>query len=181
MENKKGMDELFDMLLGIMEDVPGIMEDAPAEIKQMHAALALSRYEKKLSTYTMQKKLTDEQHERAAKAFTDATAVLKAICAEVEGKPAEPKAEDVIRTTVPEYLKPEQTPYPSKFSVGQRVQFKEYDELKNTGFVEPMKPLCGSFATIKEIERGGRIHLKDFTVDPDGEWAYHDKMFKEVK
>lgn len=82
------------------------------------------------------------------------------------------------------------------FKVGDRVQFKTWEEMEKefgldwggdinnpTCFVQQMKHLCGTYATIYEIYNDDyNCELKDFTVKGgDLDWEYSLDMFKPVK
>ena len=78
-----------------------------------------------------------------------------------------------------------------KFNVGDRVQFKTWEEIEKEfggnpdkkyiislfAFNRPMAHLCGTFATIERIN-GKRIYLKEFTAKGDIGWAYYTDMLK---
>lgn len=79
------------------------------------------------------------------------------------------------------------------FKVGDRVQFKSWEEMKKefglSGdetipcsyyFTEMMKHLCGTYATIVSI-RDKKVELKDFTARGDLAWAYSTDMIKPAK
>ena len=87
-----------------------------------------------------------------------------------------------------------------KFKVGDRVQFKTWEEmveefgLKEDGlesdfidctcaFINYMKHLCGTYATIKDIVNpfDGVVILKDFTSKGDTYWNYSLDMLKPAK
>ena len=78
----------------------------------------------------------------------------------------------------------------NQFSVGQLVQIKDWGEMEreyglnysgnilcNPCFTRVMKPLCGMFAEIIDIE-GTRIRLKFFNFDGDTDWCYSTDMIK---
>lgn len=83
-----------------------------------------------------------------------------------------------------------------KFKVGDRVQFKTWDEMAEeygeiagtivfdedigVSFNKYMSHLCGTYATIDEIDEidGDIIILKDFTADGDTIWDYTTHMLK---
>jgi hypothetical protein len=82
-----------------------------------------------------------------------------------------------------------------EFKVGDRVQFKEWDDMVNefgkdgscSGiklsvpspfFSAGMKHLCGTYATLKDFTIGGRVHLSDMTAKGDIGWSYHVDMLK---
>lgn len=89
-----------------------------------------------------------------------------------------------------------------KFKVGDRVQFKSWEEMEKEfgankggsincrlGFLTEMKCLCGTFATIYNICQD-RVYLNDFSVKDDeillGEhgvnfWIYSADMLKPAK
>lgn len=78
------------------------------------------------------------------------------------------------------------------FKVGDRVQFKSWEEMeKEFGgeggsilcqffFTSQMKHLCGTYATIVSI-RDKIVELKDFTARGDLKWAYSTDMIKPAK
>lgn len=80
-----------------------------------------------------------------------------------------------------------------KFNVGDRVQFKTWEEMEKEfggnpdkkyiispfAFNRPMAHLCGTFATIERI-KGKHIYLKDFTAKGDIGWAYYTDMLKHA-
>lgn len=78
------------------------------------------------------------------------------------------------------------------FRLGQLVQIKDWGEMEReygldrsgdilcTGFVKGMKPLCGKFAEITDID-GVRVWLKFFNFDGDTEWGYSTDMIKPIK
>ena len=80
-----------------------------------------------------------------------------------------------------------------EFKVGDRVQFKEWDEMEKEfgldfsgdinikccgGFTASMRHLCGTYATIKEIYRDGTVYLSEFSTKGDKYWLYHVDMLK---
>jgi len=78
-----------------------------------------------------------------------------------------------------------------EFKVGDRVQFKEWDEMeKEFGlnfwgairchgcFNSDMRHLCGTYATIKKICRDGTVDLSEFSTKGDRYWLYHVDMLK---
>lgn len=82
-----------------------------------------------------------------------------------------------------------------EFKVGDRVQFKEWDEMEKefgkTGsdalivlscptpyFRKEMKHLCGTYATIKSFGNNSRVYLSDMTATGDKWWSYHVDMLK---
>jgi hypothetical protein len=80
-----------------------------------------------------------------------------------------------------------------EFKVGDRVQFKEWDEMEKEfgldfsgdinikccgGFTADMRHLCGTYATIKEICRNGTVYLSEFSTKGDRYWLYHVDMLK---
>ena len=81
-----------------------------------------------------------------------------------------------------------------KFKVGDRVQFKSWEEMekefgltingdikiKPVVFSRDMKHLCGTYATISEIDRE-EVELKDFTSKGDTNWFYSLDMIKPVE
>lgn len=88
-----------------------------------------------------------------------------------------------------DHLKDEQKPF--EFKVGDRVQFKTWEEMEEefglddegkhipidtTCFSTFMKHLCGTFATIKSIN-GEVIELKDFSTSNNC-WCYRKGMVK---
>lgn len=78
------------------------------------------------------------------------------------------------------------------FKVGDRVQFKTWEEMENefgtngnyietsTVFTHEMKHLCGTYATIKEIN-GKSVKLCDFTENYGTTWCYSFDMLKHVE
>lgn len=83
----------------------------------------------------------------------------------------------------------------SQFKVGDRVQFKSWEEMakeyklvnewgdtyldmKPAIFNTKMKHLCGTYATIEKIYNNGRIELTNFTADSNTLWAYTIYMIK---
>ena len=81
-----------------------------------------------------------------------------------------------------------------EFKVGDRVQFKSWEEMeKEFGldgsgdiqcycwFSTQMKHLCGSYATISSIYESGRVKLKDFTAAGYTDWNYSTDMLKPVE
>lgn len=81
-----------------------------------------------------------------------------------------------------------------KFNVGDRVQFKTWEEmekefgLNNKGYIKTsicftplMEHLCGTFATILSIGQNGYVvYLKDFTAEGRTFFAYTLDMLKPV-
>lgn len=79
----------------------------------------------------------------------------------------------------------------NNFKVGDRVQFKSWEEMaKEFGvicgdipcrhiFTSEMKHLCGTYATIISIT-GKKVDLQDFTAEGDLEWKYSTDMIKPV-
>lgn len=78
-----------------------------------------------------------------------------------------------------------------EFKVGDRVQFKEWDEMEREfgltflgdkkclgGFIADMRHLCGTYATIKEICRYGIVNLSEFSTKGNKYWIYHVDMLK---
>lgn len=81
------------------------------------------------------------------------------------------------------------------FNVGERVQFKTWSEMeKEFGFdgigninckymkymfVQSMKHLCGTYATIKEID-GKRVYLKNFSSKGSNHWNFSTDMIKHI-
>lgn len=78
-----------------------------------------------------------------------------------------------------------------EFKVGDRVQFKEWDEMEREfgltflgdkkclgGFIADMRHLCGTYATIKEICRYGIVNLSEFSTKGNKYWIYHVNMLK---
>lgn len=94
----------------------------------------------------------------------------------------EPEAEDDLKDAA-DYF----------FKVGDRVQFKDWDEmLKEYGtdafeneiatycsFTDKMKHLCGTYATIKN-KNDVYVGLEDFTAEGDTGWQYDIQMLKPV-
>lgn len=82
-------------------------------------------------------------------------------------------------------------PTPHDFKVGDRVQFKSWDEmekefgldsdenisLSRPRFLKCMTNLCGTYATIRKIGKAF-VWLKDFTADGDTDWDYSLDMLK---
>ena len=78
------------------------------------------------------------------------------------------------------------------FKVGDRVQFKTWEEMENefgtngnyietsTVFTHEMKHLCGTYATIKEIN-GKSVKLCDFTENYGTTWCYSIDMLKHAE
>lgn len=83
-----------------------------------------------------------------------------------------------------------------KFKVGDRVRFRDWDDMVKefetdkdgniivmdsdgffVRFVKQMKYLCGTYATIEEID-GRDVMLTDFTDIGDTDWRYTIGMFK---
>ena len=80
-----------------------------------------------------------------------------------------------------------------QFMVGQLVQIKGWGEMEreyglnlsgnilcNPHFTIGMKPLCGMFAEITDID-GARIWLKFFNFNGDTDWVYSTDMIKPIK
>lgn len=78
-----------------------------------------------------------------------------------------------------------------KFKVGDRVKFKSWHEMekeygvdddgdiKNSPyFTQAMRHLCGTYATIKELN-GSIVALKDFSSSGDTDWRYAEFMLKQ--
>ena len=83
-----------------------------------------------------------------------------------------------------------------EFKVGDRVQFKTWDEMvkeyggvdedgdirfsyKSPFFDSQMKHLCGTYATVKEIDsEKRRVYLSDMTARGDKIWSYTFDMLK---
>lgn len=82
----------------------------------------------------------------------------------------------------------------NEFKVGDRVQFKTWEELEKIGkisaegdvvlngrmgFPKAMKHLCGTYATIKSIKtKVDNVELKDFTASGDTHWHFSLDMLK---
>lgn len=82
------------------------------------------------------------------------------------------------------------------FKVGDRVQFKTWEEMKNEKgysnysetmvmnypavFTREMDYLCGTYATIKEIN-GNAVELCDFTANGYTDWSYSLDMLKHAE
>ena len=79
-----------------------------------------------------------------------------------------------------------------EFKVGDRVQFKEWDEMEKEfgldfsggykkmlrlGFT-PVRHLCGTYATIKEICRDGTVTSRNLVQRATRYWLYHVDMLK---
>lgn len=90
-------------------------------------------------------------------------------------------------------IKPETQEEPKhEFKVGDRVQFKTWEEMEkefevtkygninilNSYFTKGMKRLCGTYATITEIEDDGICYLTNFTAKGETEWEYSLEMLK---
>lgn len=86
--------------------------------------------------------------------------------------------------------KPEEKVEKPKFKVGDRVRFRDWDDMaKEFGtdngcnipckfvFVKSMRQLCGTYATIESID-GSRVFLKDFTAEGDPDWIYSTDMIE---
>ena len=78
-----------------------------------------------------------------------------------------------------------------KFKVGDRVQFKSWEEMEkefglakygdiDNGFDKMMKHLCGTYATIKNIDNGKffNVELKDFSAIRRVDWGFNLDMLK---
>lgn len=77
-------------------------------------------------------------------------------------------------------IEKDEKPKEHEFKVGDRVQFKSWEEMENKygldsragqatiktnpRFLNSMSYLCGTYATIKEIKENGVVELKDFTT-----------------
>lgn len=81
-----------------------------------------------------------------------------------------------------------------KFKVGDRVQFKSWEEMeKEFGvdiegdikcrnvFNKDMKHLCGTFATVCDILSKHVVYLTDFTARGETEFIFSDDMLKPAK
>ena len=79
----------------------------------------------------------------------------------------------------------------NKFKVGDRVQFKSWEEMEKefgvdyygdirNGFVTAMKHLCGTHATIKRFKENGDVELNHFSSKGDTFWGYSTDMIKPV-
>lgn len=86
-----------------------------------------------------------------------------------------------------------------KFKVGDRVQFKTWEEMEKeyridpdgditprfttVSFTQAMRFLCGAFATVEEIVEDGTVFLKDFSVENGYAWPWHflEYMLKPAK
>lgn len=82
------------------------------------------------------------------------------------------------------------------FKVGDQVQFKTWEEMKNEKgysnysktmvinypvvFTREMDYLCGTYATIKEID-GEKVELCDFTANYCTDWCYSLDMLKHAE
>ena len=77
------------------------------------------------------------------------------------------------------------------FKDGDRVQFKEWDEMEKEfglnlsgsikcylSFATGMRYLCGTYATIKEIFLSGTVTLSEFSTRGSPFWAYSTDMLK---
>lgn len=78
-----------------------------------------------------------------------------------------------------------------EFKVGDRVQFKSWEEMEKefgvdcfgdirNGFVTTMKHLCGTHATIKRFKENGDVELNHFSSKGDTFWGYSTDMIKPV-
>lgn len=173
---------LKEVLKGIASFIDDIIENhdvegAPIEIKHKRAALIFTKYDKKIRNPEIDEKLTDAQRARLQSAYESAAKTIKQVFEEVEKAPEEKADEPKV-----------------KFKVGQRVQFKTWEEMeKEFGldgtddikckgcFVGGMKPLCGTYATITRINESGYVALDEFSSDAEHEWTYHTDMIKGVK
>lgn len=79
-----------------------------------------------------------------------------------------------------------------EFKVGDRVQFKTWEEMEKefgvdcsgdikNDFVTSMKHLCGTYATIETIGLNGDIKLTDFSAKGDTQWVYSTDMIKPAE
>lgn len=80
-----------------------------------------------------------------------------------------------------------------KFKVGDRVQFKTWEEMEkefksdsygilcDNDFTLEMRHLCGTQATIESIDGDSCVKLKDFTAIGDIHWNYSTDMIKPYK
>lgn len=79
----------------------------------------------------------------------------------------------------------------NNFKVGDRVQFKSWEEMEKefgvdcfgdirNGFVTTMKHLCGTHATIKRFKENGDVELNHFSSKGDTFWGYLTDMIKPV-
>lgn len=80
-----------------------------------------------------------------------------------------------------------------KFKVGDRVQFKTWEEMEkefksdsygilcDNDFTLKMRHLCGTQATIESIDGDSCVKLKDFTAIGDIDWGYSTDMIKPYK
>lgn len=78
----------------------------------------------------------------------------------------------------------------SNFYIGQKVQFKEWDEMVEEfgtrndyincdhKFTSGMKHLCGTYASIAGIDSDGDVYLADFSCSDDVYWVYSTDMIK---
>ena len=77
-----------------------------------------------------------------------------------------------------------------EFKVGDRVQFKSWEEMEKEfgvnedenidiypSFINEMRHLCGTFATIEKLD-GARVALKEFSTNGETNWRYLVDMFK---
>ncbi len=169
--------ELKGIMLDVIEEVD--RSDAPLEIQQKRAAVIFDKYDGKIRNSEFDKKLTDTQREKLKKVYEGATKGLKEIIEEVEKGDCPVKAEE------------KETP---KFKVGQRVRFKTWEEMeKEFGldkdgdidcskcFTKNMKKLCGTYATIRAIDKEGRIELKNFSINHHDFFVYSIDMIKAVE
>ena len=80
--------------------------------------------------------------------------------------------------------------------VGDRVRFKSWDQMsqefkldnvgdiktKSTYFTKKMRYLCGTLATVKEINpKDSEVYLKDFTATGTAGWRYDIGMIEKVR
>lgn len=77
-----------------------------------------------------------------------------------------------------------------EFKVGDRVQFKSWEEMEQEfgvnedenidiypSFINEMRHLCGTFATIEKLD-GARVALKEFSANGETNWRYLVYMLK---
>lgn len=105
---------------------------------------------------------------------------LRIATARAYGKEPFPKAEE------------KKNPKNEPFKVGERVQFKTWSEMEKEfgvdfigsinceySFTRTMRCLCGTYATIKEID-GKRVYLKNFSSKGSNHWNFSTDMIKHI-
>lgn len=159
------------------------LTDTSVDLRAMQAQIRLTRENSKAHDL-IRTKLTDDQYERLRVFFESAANNLKAICEEIKSSKETPKTEKAEDKEKP------------KFYVGQRVQFKTWEEMEDEfgldedediaiigyGFIRDMQPLCATFATIESLN-GETVKLKDFSLKQTGNyyWKYSLKMLKPAE